>query len=200
MHMRQPFQRFPNGLGHGGESDSEDDFRPERFRKRAVHKKSFSAMHGQRTVHPAAALGQARKVGSEIRFAAMGQPRVGSSNDKDAASVQGMLRGFGQGLPVEKRGRVRGVVGWRDGGHRPQVVQRFGERHVQVDTSRCSSGATVHGLVQGGACFGPQGFFGGCVGIQHVGMDGVQAVNFTLVDALPVPASDHIRRAVRGQA
>ena len=36
-----------------------------------------------------------------------------------------------QGLPVEKRGRVRGVVGWRDGGHWPQVVQRFGERHVQ---------------------------------------------------------------------
>ena len=57
----------------------------------------------------------------------------------------------------------------------------------------------MHGLVQGVARFGPQRVFSARGGVQLVGMDGVQAVNFTLANALPVSPSDHVGRAVGGQ-
>ena len=168
MHVRKSCQGVANGLGHGREAHRQDHLGLERFRERTVHEKTLSTMHRQGAVHAASTFGQAWQVGVAFLVAAVGQSWIGAGHDKGFAAGQSMLEGLRQSLHHARCRRPQCVIQLRSGGHRSQIVKRLWKRHVQVNTPWCAARSSVHGLVQGGARFGPQGVFSARGGIQLV--------------------------------
>ena len=202
--MGNAVQGVAQGFRHGREPEGDDGLGLKGGWPGSVLQDTFCTEQDARPLDSASSLGEARHVDMEVgRGRASCRPGPRPRQNHDTTSVERLPKLLGDGKRVwggvclvfqVSLGRRR--KGWGRG----EVVQGFLERDVEVNGTGTLAGTSMEGEAHRAARTSRQLHQVHSRLVERVVVHGVRRVHARLGDRLAVPSSNHVRRAVRGDA